>query len=205
MSADHELRPSFARRWIVTVSIAEALGFAFASGVAVAGISSGVDAPAAVALTVAGGTVEGALLGTGQWLAMRGRRPRASAWIGATAIGATIAWSLGMLPSTLGVDFSRPWAVAAVGVGAIVLLASIPFAQWLTLTARIGGRRSAARWIPVNMAAWAVAIVWTLVPSPFIDERSPLALVIALYVGAGILMAVTIATLTSRTARTLFG
>jgi len=196
--------PSFIRRWIVTVSVAEALGFAVASGVALAVTFRGLDGAAAFVLPIAGGAIEGALLGTGQWLAMGRRRPLAIAWIGATAVGATIAWTLGMLPSTLGADFSTPWALAVVGVGAIALLASIPVAQWLTLRSRVGGHPSVARWVPVNMAAWAVAVLWTLAPSPFIDERSPVALVATLYVLAGILMAVTIATLTSSTARKLF-
>jgi hypothetical protein len=195
---------TFRRRWIVTVSIAEALGFAVASSVALTAVVGGLDGVAGFALPIAGGAVEGALLGAGQWLAMGQRRPHAAAWIGATAAGATIAWTLGMLPSTLGLDFASPLTFAAVGVGALVLLASIPVAQWSTLGARVGGRRSALRWIPVNMAAWGAAVLWTIAPSPFVDEHSPVALIAALYVVAGILMALTIATLTSRTARTLF-
>ena len=51
----------------------------------------------------------------------------------------------------------------------------------------------------------AVSILWTFAPSPFIDERSPVALVVALYVAAGVLMAVTFACLTApaRTAAVL--
>jgi hypothetical protein len=204
VTGEPEIRPSFIRRWIVTVSAAEALGFAVASAVALAAITGGLDGAAAFVLPVAGGAIEGALLGTGQWLAMGRRRPPAITWVGATTAGAAIAWTLGMLPSTLAADFRTPWAFAMVGVGAIALLASIPVAQWLTLGARFGGRRGAARWVPVNMAACAVAVLWTFAPSPFIDERSPVALVATLYIVAGVLMAVTIATLTSRTARKLF-
>jgi hypothetical protein len=54
------------------------------------------------------------------------------------------------------------------------------------------------------MASWAVAILWTFAPSPFVDEHSPVALVATLYVFAGILMALTIAALTARTAVKLF-
>jgi hypothetical protein len=196
---------SFARRWIITVSIAEALGFAIASAVAVGATAGGLDVPATVLLPILGGAVEGAMLGAGQWLAMGERRPHPISWISATAIGATLAWSLGMLPSTIGLDFSAPLAFAGVGAGAVVLLASIPVAQWLTLTRQVSGRRTAARWIPVNMGAWSVAVMWTFAPSPLIDERSPVALVVTLYAVAGVLMAVTVATLTARTARRLFG
>lgn len=55
------------------------------------------------------GACEGALLGLAQSVAFgRSFVPR-SDWIRATAWGAAIAWSIGMLPSTLGgVDFSAP-------------------------------------------------------------------------------------------------
>lgn len=187
-------------RWIVVVSIAEAVGFAVASGTAIVLIV--LNAPTAVAfpVTVAGGATEGLLLGTGQWIAMSGHRPSRRRWVAATAAAAALAWTLGLLPSTLGLDFSSGSTYVAIGIGGLALLASIPVAQWLTIRQRPG----AGRWIPVNMAAWAVAILWTFAPSPFIDEHSAIPLVAVLYVTAGLLMAVTIAALTARTAAALF-
>jgi hypothetical protein len=190
----------FARRWILAVSLAEAAGFAIATGVAIATISSGLTGGWALAAVVAGGAFEGAALGTGQYLAMRSGRPRPAAWIVGTSIAAAFAWLLGMLPSTLGPDLGSPATIVALAMGGLVLLASIPVTQWLVLR-----RRGAFVWVPVNMGAWAVAILWTFAPSPIIDERSPLPLVITLYVVAGLLMAVTIATLTAPIARRLFG
>jgi hypothetical protein len=193
----------FARRWILRVTVAEAAGFAVAAGV---GASLAVTAaPTAVAYPAAvlAGAVEGLALGVGQYSAMRGGRPRRAAWIGATAGAAAFAWALGMLPSTIGMDFSSPTTWVLIGFGAVLLLASIPVAQWLVL--RAAGRRDAAAWIPVTMGAWALAMLWTAAPSPFIDEGSPFALVLVLYVLAGVLMAVTVATLTAPLARRLFG
>lgn len=190
----------FARRWILIVSAAEAAGFAVAATVGVL-VASGEPQPGlALGVTVAGGAVEGTLLGTGQWLAMRSGRPPAWRWILATAIGASVAWALGMTPSTLELDLSEPFVVVAVAIGAVVLLASIPVAQWLSLR-----RAGTLLWVPVNMGAWAVAVLWTAAPSPFIDETSPFGLVLALYVVAGLLMAVTIAVLTLPIARRYFG
>jgi hypothetical protein len=54
------------------------------------------------------------------------------------------------------------------------------------------------------MGAWALAVLWTAAPSPFIDESSPIALVVVLYVLAGALMAVTVAAFTAPLARRLF-
>jgi hypothetical protein len=186
-------------RWIVIVTIAEASGFAVATGAALTAILLVPPGWLSLALTVLGGAIEGALLGTGQWLAMGSRRPPASRWIFATTAGAAVAWTLGMLPSTLGIDFAAWWVIVLVALGAVALLASIPVAQWLALR-----RSGTARWIPVNMASWAIAILWTFAPSPFVDEHSPVALVATLYVIAGILMAITIAALTARTAAKLF-
>ncbi|MDF1477525.1 hypothetical protein PYV02_00340 [Leifsonia sp. H3M29-4] len=190
---------AFVRRWIVTVGVAEAAGFAIATGVAVATISSGLTGAWSLAAVVAGGALEGAALGTGQYLAMRSGRPRPLPWIAGTAAAAAFAWLLGMLPSTLGVDLGSPATIVALTLGGLVLLASIPVTQWLVLH-----RTGTFAWVPVNMGAWAVAILWTFAPSPIIDERSPLALVVVLYVLAGLLMAVTIASFTAPLARRLF-
>jgi hypothetical protein len=189
------------RRWIVSVSIGEGVGFAIATSVAILTIVGGLDDPARFVLVIAGGACEGAALAIGQYLGMRTGRPPMGRWVGVTTAAAALAWTLGLLPSTLGLDVGTAPALVIVllVVGALVLLASIPVAQWLALR-----RPNAFRWVPVNMAAWAVAILWTVAPSPFIDERSPIALIATLYVVAGILMAVTFASITAPVARRLF-
>lgn len=181
------------------MSIGEGVGFAIAAGAATLIFAAGIADPAALLLVIAAGACEGAALATGQFLGMRTGRPPAARWIGATALGAAVAWTLGMMPSTLGLDIGSPWVIVVVVIGALVLLASIPVAQWLALA-----RPRTFRWVPVNMGAWAVSVLWTIAPSPFVDERSPVALIVALYVIAGVLMAVTFACLTAPLARTLF-
>ena len=188
-----------ALRWILAVSIGEAAGFTVAAGVAVLTIVAGLDDPARLVLVVAAGAVEGTALAIGQYTGMRVHRPPAGRWIGATAVAAAFAWTLGMLPSALGIDLSSPMVLLLVAIGAVLLLVSIPFAQWLVLS-----RPRTARWVPVNAGAWLVSILWTFAPSPFIDERSPVPMIVALYVTAGVLMAVTFACLTAPLALRLF-
>ena len=53
--------------------------------------------------------------------------------------------------------------------------------------------------------AWAIAILWTFAPSPFVDESTSIVALFAIYGVAGILMAGTVAALTATTARSLFG
>jgi hypothetical protein len=193
----------FARRWIVRVTVGEAAGFAVAAGVGATLAVTGAPGAIAYPVAIAAGAIEGLALGLGQYSAMGGGRPRRAAWLGATAAAAAFAWALGMLPSTLGVDLGSPVTWVLLGLGGVLLLASIPVAQWLVL--RASGRRDTAAWVPVTMGAWALAILWTAAPSPLVDETSPFAVVLGLYVVAGLLMAVTIAAVSAPLARRLFG
>lgn len=194
------MRPRFTRRWVLLVALGEAAGFAVAAGAAILSIALRLDDVSRLVVLIAAGAVEGAALATGQYLAMARERPRPVPWIGATAAAASIAWLLGMLPSTIGMSIGSAGTIAIVAAGALVLLASIPLAQWIALR-----RPRSFRWVPVNMGAWAVGILWTFAPSPLVDEQSPLPLVATLYVIAGLLMAVTVAALTAPVARSLFG
>lgn len=192
-------RRGFVRRWIVLVAIGEATGFAVATAAAILTIVLKVDDVVRLPIVMLGGAIEGAAFATGQYLAMQQNRPSKARWIGVTAAAASIAWLLGMLPSTLGLGIYSVGTIVLIAFGAIVLLASIPFAQWIALD-----RRGAFRWVPINMVAWLVAILWTAAPSPFVDEATPVPVIASLYVVAGLLMAVTVAVLTAPVARSLF-
>jgi hypothetical protein len=180
------------RRWIVAVLVAETAGFGIA---AVGAITAGASA-ASYGLLVAFGALEGACLGAGQAYALRGSGilvPQAR-WIGATAAGAAIAWSIGLLPSTLqNVDWERPAVIATALVLGVALLGSIPLLQAAVL-ARLA--LPVASWVGVNALAWLAGISWTLLPSPFIDERTPAGVLVVVYVWAGALMALTVAAIT---------
>ncbi|HYI94251.1 MAG TPA: hypothetical protein VEX68_11955 [Bryobacteraceae bacterium] len=144
---------------------------------------------------IAAGAIEGACLGALQVAGFGKSRPvRPAAWILVTALGAAAAWSIGLLPSTVtGFSVDSASAVVLIALGAITLLGFIPLLQWLVLRRSI---RPAFFWIPANMAGWAVGILWTLAPSPFIDGSTPAATVLSVFVIAGLLMAVTVATVT---------
>ncbi|MGW9631001.1 hypothetical protein ACWGST_09880 [Agromyces sp. NPDC055520] len=185
-------------RWIVAVAVGEATGFAVAVVVAIGALP--LPDPWRYLTIVAGGAVEGATLGAAQLIGMGARRPDISRWLGATTLGAAVAWSIGMLPSTLPFSLTSALGVLLLSAGAVALLASIPLAQWLTIRRRV----HTISWIPVNMGAWAVAILWTFTPSPFVDESTSIGTLIAIYAVAGLLMALTVAALTATTARRLF-
>ena len=180
-------------RWVLVVTLGEAVVFSVpaAVGVAVTGASSG-PLPTLVAIVLAG-TVEGAMLGAAQadclyrWRVLPVRRW----WIVATSVGAAVAWSLGMLPSTYDLRWTAATAVVA-GVGGLMLLTSLPLAQYFVLRDHV---RRAALWIPINIAAWLLGIAWTLAPSP-VDESTQLGPLILIYGIAGLCMAATVAIVT---------
>jgi hypothetical protein len=181
-------------RWVLVVTLGEAVGFSVpaAVGAAVTGASWG-PLETLVAIVLAG-SVEGALLGAAQadclyrWRVLPARRW----WIVATSVGAAVAWSLGMLPSTFDVRWTAATVVGA-GVGGLLLLTSLPLAQYFVLRDHV---RRPALWIPINIAAWLLGIAWTLAPSPVVDQSTPAGALILIYGIAGLCMAATVAVVT---------
>ncbi|MGE0442877.1 MAG: hypothetical protein AB7L66_16840 [Gemmatimonadales bacterium] len=180
-------------RWILGNGVAEALGLGgtlMLAGVAADALGPQTAAPtilvgAAVAILF-GAFLEGTVIGFFQARVLRGALAGfpVGRWIGATTIGAGLAWTLGMVPSTvislvtsgdaaLSVQPSvEPpaaliWLLAA-GLGLVLG----PFLGWPQ--ARVLRSRLAHpyRWIGANMAAWAVgmplifAAMGTLPPDP---------------------------------------
>ena len=74
-----------------------------------------------------------------------------------------------------------------------MLLATIPVAQWTVLRQRLP---RAWRWIPLNMGAWCIGLVFTFLPSPFVDEATPATVMALTFAVAGVCMAATVAVLT---------
>lgn len=182
-------------RWVLVVTLGEAIGF-MVPAVVGAGMSAASWAPLPILIAmVLAGAVEGAVLGAAQadclyrWRVLPLRRW----WIAATSLGAAVAWSLGMLPSTLG-DVNRTvGTVVLVGIGGLILLSSLPLAQYFVLRDHV---RRPLLWIPVNMVAWLLGIMWTLLPSPWVDQSMPTGTLILIYCIAGICMAATVALIT---------
>lgn len=143
---------------------------------------------------IAAGACEGVLLGFVQAIGFGPSVVPRSSWVAATSVGAAVAWSIGMLASTIGsADFGSPSPLTLILISAVVLLVSIPTLQWFVLRRVI---KRASWWIPVNAGAWAAGILWTLPPSPFIDENTAFPALLGSYFLAGMLMEATVAALT---------
>jgi hypothetical protein len=162
------------QRWVIANALGElvGLGAAAVAGVALvqlfettlATLASLAGAGAIILL----GTFEGVVVGLAQWLVLRRPFPALSrrAWVLASAVGAFVAWTLGMIPSTLidsGTDAGAAlpaemsdalmYALAAAMGAVLGPILGIP--QWLALRRHI---RRAAWWIPANAAAWVLGM-----------------------------------------------
>jgi hypothetical protein len=160
-------------RWVEANALGEMVGLGVAGMV---GISAFAGQPVTVGQALLGvlpavpaGAFEGLVVGAAQWSVLRRALPdlRARAWIGATMLGAFVAWCLGMLPGTLMSLAPRSAAPAApspfegppvyplaMGMGAVLgVVLGLP--QWAVLRRRAPRGR---RWIAANSAAWALGM-----------------------------------------------
>ena len=163
-------------RWVVANAVGEALGLGTTALVGLAlfaayGEATGTLATLAVALAaiLAGTAVEGVMVGTAQWLVLRRPLPGIAwgVWAGATAAGAGVAWTLGMLPSTLlalgqepgEATATEPSALAVYALAFLMGLVLGPIlgcAQWLVLRRHLP---RAGLWMPAHALAWAFGMV----------------------------------------------
>jgi hypothetical protein len=192
-------------RWVVANAASEAIGLGATAllgwqmiQLAGASTSAAIALLSAGTLVLAGALIEGGAVGTAQWVVLRQVLPGLSwrQWAGATGLGAAIAWTLGMLPSTLFSLAADPAAAptaepdawvtltlaAALGLAAGVILA-LP--QWGVLRQIVHG---AAWWLLVNAIAWAVGmpLVFALVDVVVARGMSPLTAVLAVGWLAGV-------------------
>jgi len=167
---------AFYRRWILANGWSEAvgLGTTFVLGRIASSVLDGPSGKAPVLLTamlaiVMGVVLEGWIVGTAQAGVIRerlgGMRP--SSWTLATMAGAGLAWTIGMIPSTVmalgggpepGSPPVEPGPLvvypAAIALGAITGPV-LGVAQWIVLKRHVLG---AHRWLWANAAAWAAGM-----------------------------------------------
>ena len=161
-------------RWVLANVVAEVIGLGAAAAAGVLLLSELGDPGdwgAVVSLAVVMvmfGSFEGVLVGIGQRWAMRSWYDELpwGYWIAATAGGAFVAWTFGLLPSTwmsLGADAAQGTApemsdalqlLLAVPLGAVAG-AILAYPQFLVLRRYL---RRAGRWIVANAAAWALGM-----------------------------------------------
>ena len=185
---------TFWGRWVAANALAEAVGLGGSALVAFAFLVQweatwGVIW-SAVAVVLLSTLCEGTAVGVAQWAVLRGRFPalRLRAWWAMTALGAGVAWTLGMVPSTLislgeasteAAPVAEPPALVvyalAAGMG-LVLGPVLATPQWWVLRRFVD---RAWRWIPANSLAWAVGMVAIFAGVGFAaDSGAPVAVIV---------------------------
>lgn len=202
-SAGRSLRNAFWLRWVAANAVAELVGLGSSMllwGLFIFREESRLGVVWAALLVVLGSTaLEGTAVGVAQWAVLRARLPRLplSHWWLATAVGAAVAWTAGMIPSTLmSLESAESTSAAAPPSDAmmLVLAAAMGFVlgvvlawpQWWVL------RRHVARagwWLPANMLAWAggMAVIFAVVGAVVGD--GPFTPVAAIMLLAGLALA----------------
>ena len=163
-------------RWVVANALGELVGLGITALVgavffSVIGEDTGGSAVLALAsvAVLAGTLAEGTSVGTAQWLVLRRPLPRLHwrTWAAATGAGAFLAWTLGMIPSTVmslgagssgqaGPEPDQMIVYSLAFAMGLVLGPVLGLAQWLVLRRFVG---RAALWMPANSLAWAFGMV----------------------------------------------
>lgn len=160
-------RRELSRRWFVAVTAGETLGFAAPAAAGALTVDSAPGVIAAALLIAA--AIEGGVLAFFQsrvlrwWLHEFPTRD----WVMATAAGALVAWTVGLVPVLYG-DRVGNWPAAVqvpvVTAGALVMVFAIGVAQWYVLR-RWSDR--AVLWIWGNAVGWIAGLAaFTTVTTP---------------------------------------
>lgn len=146
---------------------------------------------------VGAGLIEGAVLGFSTGRVLHRYRPdiAVAPWVGATALGAGIAWLAGMGGSSL-VQAVGPWVWALVGPGLVVGLLALGTLQWRVLRTVVP---HSARWVPVTSGAWLLGVTIPVVALSVVPNSAPLAVHVLVGVAAAVAMGATVGLLTGRT------
>lgn len=180
-------------RWVIGVTLAEALGYLAPIVAGTLSVRWSADHRPIGWMLVVAGCVEGACLGYGQssilpWKVSKWR------YVVATSLAAGGVWAgvFGLMShlAAPGLWGAARWLIA--GAGGLMLFA-IGCAQWFELRRVV---RNARPWIWWTALAWLAALPLSFLPGPLVDERTPLIAQFVLWGVGGVLMAYVMAWLT---------
>jgi hypothetical protein len=183
------------RHWVVANGWGELVGLGGSAAVAFLVLGTADDAGVlrvignAAFIVVVSTLLEGGVVGVAQWRVLTRVLPRLTRarWIYATALGALVAWTMGMVPSTImslqettGAAGPPELGMAAtIGLGFLMGLAAGPvlgFFQWRELRHHVA---RAIWWIPANALAWACGMAIIMAGSSAVPAGATAATVVA--------------------------
>lgn len=197
--------PDFYGRWVLANGWSEAVGLGTTFGLGtligpqldrIAGLAAALIA--AVVAVLLGTLLEGVLVGYAQESVLRRRLPRLRRhrWVVATAVGAGMAWLLGMIPSTImtlqapeaaGAPAAEPPALLRCALAVLLGAVAGPVlgvVQWTVLRRHV---RHAGRWLWANVAAWAAGMPLVFLGMEFVPwDGSRPTVFVTLYLVCGV-------------------
>ena len=175
-------------QWIGANALAELIGLGTSAVLWILffmGMEDALGTLWAALLVVVGSTfLEGSAVGLAQWRVLRHPLPALTlrAWWLATALGAGIAWTLGMIPSTMmamSAESASNAPAPEISDALLYLLAAamglalgpvLALPQWWVLRRHVA---HAWQWIPANAAAWALGMPIIFIMMSFIPADGP--------------------------------
>lgn len=200
-------------RWITVTVLGEAIGFGGAMAVG-RGVFALVGEPGSgplaelfiLGLSATAGLVEGACLGLAQWLVLRRVFPRLPLrqWVSFTAIGAALAWVIGMGAGSHAPAMTPPPAVlvAIIMAAGLVLGALLGAAQALALRRHLAGHLAShhgvGQWIVASALGWMIGLLFAFIGVAMTPEPGASLYNVIVMVACGAAMAIAPAITTGR-------
>jgi hypothetical protein len=190
--------------WVLVCTLGEVIGFGgvpVLGGALILALTASLDPTIRslllFATSVVGGLGEGAILAAFQLRVLRRSLPSLNArhWTLYTAIAASFAWLCGMLVPLLD-DLFGLSNVAQIAIwvpASFLILLSIGTAQSWVLRDVIDKPQ---RWIAVNVLGWLLGLPWTFVLPALLRESAPIAIWVATFIVAGVMMGLTVGLVT---------
>ncbi len=176
--------------WWVLATVAGGL-----IGMAIVAVASTVTSPpetiGAVAFLHLVGALEGMALGFTQWLALRRYIKHIGWWIGATVIGAIVAWLVGskvivvltlIFFNTVLTDTTRLTLLRAVFLLGLWVGGVLGLAQWFVLRAHV---RRGVTWVFANALAWGLGLLIALLGATLVKPGEFTAQTALVYIATG--------------------
>ena len=185
--------------WVVANGVGEFIGLTSTMAMTAGlfsvndSLSFGAALLAAAGVALAGAVVEGVVAGLAQFSVLRRAIPGFTwrPWVTATALGALVAWLLGMMPSTFfqamaaGTEATAnaapfdPPLILQLGLAVVMGAVLGPFLgvpQWLVLRRHLP---RAGRWVLANSVAWAAGMPMIFLATGLIQPGWPNAAIFA--------------------------
>lgn len=185
-----DLNRSLWLKWTIYCALGELIGIGIAASIAF-GVNIIFSEPQTLQLKLLilffmllAGFIEGFLLGTFQWKALKDKIPLVpkNEWIFYTVLVAVLGWLIGMLPSLFfipqsesvssefSMNFDDTFLFAMISIGAgLVLGAIFGLFQWFVLRKYT---LKPYRWIIANSLGWAVGLGWIYLFASLPNEDS---------------------------------